>query len=294
MFRAAIKKSLANRGIVFNLDGYADECGCCPCGPKLTCDDFNDICAVQLVSVTGTGECSCFESQTVPVDLELQPASPPDFFEYWSYVGDSGAVCGSQFFVSFLCHDFGEGTQFYIQTGANSFFCSGRQGIADQVSLGGGAYQFSVTLTMPPGCPCGGTDDTITVTLIAYTICGETTLCCAGTPVPDTLHVTLSDATGTCSCLNGGTFDITYDVGNSRWHGTSGSLCSNTLEMIFYCDGLDPLHWVGNISTVGCMFDDSISQLASDVTCNPFHFEDTATMALCQACSGTIKITITS
>lgn len=130
--------------------------------------------------------------------------------------------------------------------------------------------------------------------------CGEldpiVTLCCSGTPVPQTLTATFTDGTVACpgdydvtDCtgLTGTVVTLTYDALNSWWQGTAAYGSGNEVEVRVYCGDVAGtptwFYYVGNSTVIpGCGGSDFFEDSFDSATCGPFN----ATACVGNVCDG--------
>ncbi len=101
--------------------------------------------------------------------------------------------------------------------------------------------------------------------------CGQTTSCCPGTTVPNTLHATLSDNIG-CACVSG-TIALTFNAGTSQWTGTGAfGTCGHTLSIALACTTIGPQSfWQVTVSYPdGCEVGSFTFNANAGGTCSPF------------------------
>jgi hypothetical protein len=110
---------------------------------------------------------------------------------------------------------------------------------------------------------------------------GQSTTCCPGVTIPNTLHATLSGGTGSCTCLNGLSFPLTWT--GAGWSGTFNGCGTGTYPLDLACQSGT---WV--ITSSGCIQ----GKPATSVSCSPLSLG----FAGCNCfgcCSGTINVTVT-
>ena len=76
-------------------------------------------------------------------------------------------------------------------------------------------------------CPLAGT---VTIPELSCMVCGIETVCCPDDPIPATLT---ADIASSCSLLNAGSVELTYNAGTDKWEGSF----TNTYEFLvtFWC-----------------------------------------------------------
>jgi hypothetical protein len=158
---------------------------------------------------------------------------------------------------------------------------SGRTATATCTYTFGSAGVYTVRANFNPAVGSGflATNCQITQTVTG----GITTACCPGVGIPGELHITLSNGTGTCACLNGQSWQV-------AWNGVDWSnpyvLCGRGGSWDLTCSGT-PAKW--RLTSTGCDF---ITPAADASSCNPLSIT-WAGVAVLGCCHGNIDITVT-
>jgi hypothetical protein len=107
--------------------------------------------------------------------------------------------------------------------------------------------------------------------------------CCPGVGLPGALQITLSNGTGTCTCLNGQSWQV-------DWNGVDWSnpyvLCGHGGSWDLACTGTPP-RW--KLTSTGCDF---ITPAVVAASCNPLSIT-WAGVSVLGCCNGTIDIAVT-
>jgi hypothetical protein len=106
--------------------------------------------------------------------------------------------------------------------------------------------------------------------------------------VPQTLHATLSNGTGGCTCLNGQSVTLSYTAGGGGvWQGTVPAGCGSQTNLELQCN---PGSGVWTLAGAGPC---TISTVTPTTVCSPLSITF-ANQTVTNCCSGTITITVTS
>lgn len=121
--------------------------------------------------------------------------------------------------------------------------------------------------------------------------CGPVVIsdCCEETGVPETLHFTLTNATGSCACLNGTGGSLVYD-GSDSWRGSFSACVAGDTTFRLFCS-TDA--WTLTVNEGGPGSCQMVGGTNSSYDCEPFHLEfNNQSVSVC--CLGTIDIIITT
>lgn len=120
---------------------------------------------------------------------------------------------------------------------------------------------------------------------------GVATSCCPGFDLPSTLRAVFSDGTGSCTCLNGKTLDLTLGGGGFQGFGAYYGVCGGTDTSNAITLDCGPVGWtLANVGFFGGRCSWGIGNLVS-AFCNPFELVfEVAGESMC--CSGGWKVTI--
>jgi hypothetical protein len=93
--------------------------------------------------------------------------------------------------------------------------------------------------------------------------------------IPSVVTMTMSVVTGTCSCMTGGSFDLTYDISDGRWKGTgSFGACGNTVHMELYCsEPTGPTGWAMDLEFSPSCGGDLSGIPVDDAVCDPLSLD---------------------
>jgi hypothetical protein len=159
--------------------------------------------------------------------------------------------------------------------------------LIDEVSSESGstgeAGTYEVVLTVTDAC--GRTDtDTVIITITEPLQTG-----CCEDPIPTTLYVAFSSATGDCTCLNGLSVPLVYN-GTTGW-AYFDFLCGWTdrFSFLLSCDGVN---W-SFVSDTGVVFCGGASTEVS-IQCDPLSLVYDLDIANGDCCTGTVRLTITA
>ncbi len=108
---------------------------------------------------------------------------------------------------------------------------------------------------------------------------------CCDVDIPTVLTVTVTNKTGTCTCLPD-SFTITYNVSSQKWE--SGPLCG-AQQFALSCAGSTAADFVAE--TVGAGLSDGYALNVGTASCDPFNLDYLATLNV--MCLGTATLTVT-
>ena len=126
---------------------------------------------------------------------------------------------------------------------------------------------------------------------------GQTTTCCPGVLLPDTLNITFENVSG-CSAMNMLSDDLIADEGSAKWFAQIEVPCPGDSEIFalnLKCGGDGISAWDLLTESTDCLdFTWELQEPASSCS-GPFllEFKGTADSSGCHCCNGPIEVTAT-